>query len=97
MSDIDDLKAEIHEMRGDTKELTAEISNLTKVMIRKEEADKYLETRVEKLEAKDEATETRVRKLEDFVTKSNPIITLIAKISVPILAFAIMVWLGLKA
>lgn len=96
MSDIDDLKAEIHEMRGDTKSLTAEISALTKVMIRKEEADKYLETRVEKLEDKIEEFEARLRKTEDFITKSNPMINVAFKILIPVAAFAMMLWLGLR-
>lgn len=97
MSDIDDLKAEIHEMRGDTKSLTAEISNLAKVMIRKEEADKYLETRVEKLETKVDEFEARLRKTEDFITKSNPMINIAFKVLTPVAAFGLMLWLGLKS
>ena len=97
MSDnIEDIKSEVHSMRMDFKDLGLKITQLTEVMIRKEEQDKYLETRVEKLEQKDAAFEARVRATEDFITKSNPWLALLSRMAILVAGASMLIWLGLK-
>lgn len=96
MSDTEGLKEEIHQMRCDFKSLSGELTELTKVLIRKEENDKYLEGRIEKLELEDKEKEKRIRATEDFITKSNPWITVGAKIFLAAAVLGSMIWLGLK-
>ena len=50
MSEIEQVRDEIHAMRGDFSNLTDKLSKLTEVIIRKEEQDKFLDKRLETLE-----------------------------------------------
>lgn len=49
-SEIEQVKDEIHAMRGDFSNLTDKLSKLTEVIIRKEEQDKFLDKRLKTLE-----------------------------------------------
>lgn len=96
MSETKDIRDEIHEMRGDFKTLSNRLAELTEVIIRKEEGDKYLEIRIEKLEKEDEKKERRIRATEDFITKSNPLLTLGSKVLIAVVAAGCLIWLGFK-
>lgn len=58
-SEIEQVRDEIHAMRGDFSNLTDKLSKLTEVIIRKEEQDKFLDKRLETLENNFQLTELK--------------------------------------
>jgi len=90
------LMREIHEMRADFKTFASKLSELTEVMIRKEETDRFLERRVEQLEHEREQLEPRIRRVEDFITRSNPWLSFASKVLVFVACLGAAIWLGLK-
>ena len=96
MSDLEQVKNEMHSLRTDIGKLTDKMGTLTEVLIRKEENDKYLERRVEKLEAIDDTNESRIRSLEDSLTRSTPIINWASKVFVVLSGVAIAAYFGFK-
>lgn len=94
--DITRLESEIHGMRGDFKDVTKALADLTVVMTRKEENDKFLERRVEKIEGDKDRLEARIRACEDFITKSSPWINTAGTIVVFLVCAATALWLGIK-
>jgi len=64
MSEINQIKDEIHAMRGDFSDLTQKLSKLTEVIIRKEEQDKFLERRTETLESSQVKQDEEIKELQ---------------------------------
>lgn len=93
---IDGLRKEVHEMRGDFKDLGSKIANLTEVIIRKEESDKYLAAQVEKMSSELSDLEKRLRIVEDYVTSSKPIVGLAWKVVCGVSLAGALVFFGFK-
>ena len=93
---LERLESEIHDMRGDFKTVAAELTKLTIVMTRKEENDRFLERRLEKLEANDAITDGRIRKCEDFITRSSPWVTLASRVVIALVVGAALIWVGIR-
>jgi uncharacterized coiled-coil protein SlyX len=96
MSDSEQIRLEVHSMRNDVSKLAEKMGALTEVLIRKEESDKYLERRIEKLEAEIEVIKLVVRKLEDSLTRSTPIIDWASKVFTVLSGIAIAAYFGFK-
>jgi septal ring factor EnvC (AmiA/AmiB activator) len=96
MTDSTQLRGEVHALRSDINRLTEKMSTLTEVLIRKEESDKYLEKRIEKLEASESGNEKRLRRMEDVVTKSTPWVDLGSKIGLAVMCALAVGYFTLK-
>ena len=96
MNDSEQIRLEVHSMRTDVGKLADKMGALTEVLIRKEENDKYLERRVEKLEAEIDLIKLSVRKLEDSLTRSTPIINWASKVFTVLSGVAIAAYFGFK-